>query len=222
MTSSHQFLEALKRDVIEHAAIRHPLTSAFSERRIGAAQARRFAELYYPHILRTRRYQAAALSVCEDESMQLALAQILSDEYGHGDPALTHPAIYRKLLRALGLSTEAPTPSSGLRDYIATHVRLTTGDWLSAIGCAGLAMEWPIPTFYRAIVAGLRGAGLADDALELFIGHMTLDVEHAGLIHDALVPHLSSDEARARVRQGAIASMDARALWHGYIWSELG
>lgn len=46
-----------------------------------------FALHYYQHVRRTRLYAAAVLSWTPVEEIQAALASVLWDEYGAGDPA---------------------------------------------------------------------------------------------------------------------------------------
>ena len=68
---------------------------------------RTFAIQYYRHVRVSRLYLAALISNCgHDEALQLALAEILFDEYGHLNPDETHPALYRRFLQALGITEE--------------------------------------------------------------------------------------------------------------------
>ena len=53
-------------------------------------RAQKFAELYYPHILRTRLYQANTLGITPDENIQYVLSEILYDEYGQGNLEVSH------------------------------------------------------------------------------------------------------------------------------------
>lgn len=216
-------LEALRDRVLGHPVLRHPLVRAFREGSLSWPEVRRFGLLYYPHIQRTRLYQARALSVMPDEPLQAAFASILADEYGHGDLGATHPAIYRRFLRALGFGPadwdRAPVlPALGR--YTERHFSLCGGassdpanvaGWAVAAGAAGLAMEWPIPALYGSLVLGLRRFPPLDEgALELFTGHMGQDDEHAGLVETALEPWLAGAGVLAGLEEGALGSMDAR------------
>src|SRR5258706_775776 len=97
-----KFLTDLNEEIL-----RHPFLTGLFVRRISTpggvsrAQAGKFALLYYPHIFRTRLYQANALGISPDENIQFCLADILYDEYGNGDKSKTHPGVYRRLLTAL-------------------------------------------------------------------------------------------------------------------------
>lgn len=211
------FLQELKERVNNHPFLRHPFLQQFSTQPLTFEQARTFALLYYPHILRTRLYQANALGVTPDERIQAVLADILYDEYGNGNPANSHMEVYRKLLRALDFSetemANAPiTPEQ--QGYIDTMMRVTQGtDWLAAVGVAGIAGEWPIPPYYRMLLTGLRTVpGITDDALELFVGHIELDIEHSHMIEAAIMPHLETREGQASLWRGIELNLNARLV----------
>lgn len=211
------FLQELKDRVNKHPFLRHPFLQQFSTQALTFQQARTFALLYYPHILNTRLYQANALGVTPDERIQAVLADILYDEYGNGDPSKSHMEVYRKLLRALDFSetdmANAPIIPEQ-QGYIDTMMRLTQGtDWLAAIGVAGIAGEWPIPPYYQMLLTGLRTVpGINEDALELFIGHIDLDVEHSHMIEAAILPHLTTREGQASLWRGIELNLNARLV----------
>ncbi|HYF52274.1 MAG TPA: iron-containing redox enzyme family protein, partial [Planctomycetota bacterium] len=184
---------------------------------ISREQARRFALLYYPHIFRTRLYQANALGISPDERIQAVLADILWDEYGNGDITRTHPAVYRKFLKATGVpesewSIEPRFPE--LVMYIETMMRLTqTGDWLAAAAAVGIASEWPIPRLYGDFLKGLRTVpGVKEDDLELFASHIGIDEHHSKLMREGLTPYAETKEGQARIRAGVRANLAARRV----------
>lgn len=211
------FLQELKERVNAHPFLRHPFLQQFSTQPLTFTQARTFALLYYPHILRTRLYQANALGVTPDERIQAVLADILYDEYGNGDPSKSHMEVYRKLLRAVDCSPEEitnPPITPEQQGYIDTMMRITQGtDWLAAVGVAGIAGEWPIPPYYRLLLTGLRTVpGLDDDALELFIGHIDLDIEHSRMIEEAIMPHLETRAGQDSLWRGINLNLNARIV----------
>jgi pyrroloquinoline-quinone synthase len=57
-----------------------------------------------------------------------------------------------------------------------------------------------------------RSAGLADEALEIFTSHVTMDVEHARIMMEAVGPYAGDAAGQSRVREGAMRSLDARAV----------
>ena len=207
------FLSHLKQEILHHPFLDGRLVTAFMSRSLTPNQLRRFAELYYPHILRTRLYQANALGICPDEQLQFVLAQILYDEYGNGNPDASHAAQYRRFMRAVGADMSSIDRSFPELDaYIERMMALTQGkDWLAAIGAVGLASEWPIPEYYRRLLTGLRVyPGITDDDLELFISHIDLDIEHSRMIEQGLVPYCASAAHRESLRRGVIENLQAR------------
>jgi pyrroloquinoline-quinone synthase len=221
-----RFLDDVRARVLDHAVVRHPLLQSFERGDVTWEQARLFGLLYWPHIARTRLYQAAALSVTPHEDLQAAYAAILHDEYGCGDANRTHPAIYRRFLHALDWSPkdwDAVELWPALSDYVAVHGRLCGGgDWLVAAGAAGLAMEWPIPPMYERLLGGLRRfPQLSESALEIFTGHIGQDEDHARCVSDALARHLDASDARRRVEQGVWISLEARHRMLDALWAAL-
>ncbi len=211
------FMEHLKARIAEHPFLRHPFLQLVSSQPLSREQARRFALLYYPHILRTRLYQACALGVTPDEGLQAVLTDILYDEYGNGNPQRSHMEIYRKFMRALDISEADianPPITPEQQGYIDTMMRVVQGsDWLAAVGVAGIAGEWPIPPYYRMLLKGLRTVpGLTDDALELFIGHIELDIHHSRIVEEALMPHVSTAEGQASLWRGIELNLNARLV----------
>jgi pyrroloquinoline-quinone synthase len=217
LVDSGEFLEQLKREVIGHPALVHPFLERFGEGDISGEGVRTFAIQYYRHVRVSRLYLAALISNCGlDEKLQLALAEILFDEYGHLNPAETHPALYRRFLTALGITEEeweAPPTIPEVRLYISAHRELTRNpDIRLGLGAMGPASEWPIPPIYVRLTEGLKkAADLSDEALEIFTSHVTMDVTHARIMMEAIVPYAGDEEGQKQVREGAMLSLDARS-----------
>jgi pyrroloquinoline-quinone synthase len=213
-----EFLQRLKREVIGHPALVHPFLERFGEGDASEEGVRTFAIQYYRHVRVSRLYLAALISGCrDDERLQLALAGILFDEYGHLDPEETHPALYRRFLKALNITEdewEAPRTLPEIELYIETHYALCRHpDIRLGLGALGPASEWPVPPIYVRLTEGLkRSAGLPDEALEIFTSHVTMDVEHARIMMDAVAPYARDEEGQRRVREGAVRSLDARSV----------
>ena len=215
---SEEFLERLKREVIGHPALVHPFLERFGEGDVSAEGVRTFAIQYYRHVRVSRLYLAALISNCgHDEKLQLALAEILFDEYGHLNPGETHPALYRRFLKALGITEEeweAPTTLPEIQLYISAHRELTGDpDVRLGLGTLGPASEWPVPPIYVRLVEGLKKAtDLPDETLEIFTSHVTMDVTHARIMMEAVVPYAEDEEGQKKVREGAMRSLDARSV----------
>ena len=216
--NSQEFLEQLKREVIGHPALVHPFLERFGEGDASEAGVRTFAIQYYRHVRVSRLYLASLISNCGyDEKLQLALAEILFDEYGHLNPEETHPALYRRFLRSLGISEEeweAPRTLPEIELYVETHYALCRHpDIRLGLGALGPASEWPVPPIYVRLSEGLKkAAGLPGEALEIFTSHVTMDVEHARIMMGAVAPYAEDGEGQRKVREGAMRSLDARSV----------
>ncbi|HLM78191.1 MAG TPA: iron-containing redox enzyme family protein [Rubrobacteraceae bacterium] len=215
---SGEFFERLKRKVIGHPALMHPFLERFGEGDASEEGVRTFAIQYYRHVQVSRLYLAALISNCaHDEKLQLSLAEILFDEYGHLNHEETHPALYRRFLAALGISEEewkAPQTIPEVQLYISAHRELSSDpDFRLGLGALGPASEWPVPPIYVRLSEGLKKVtGLSDDALEIFTSHVTMDVTHARIMMEAIAPYTEDEEGQKKVREGAMRSLDARAV----------
>lgn len=215
---SGEFLERLKRDVIGHPALTHPFLARFGDGDATEEGVRTFAVQYYRHVRVSRLYLAALISNCaNDEPLQLALAEILFDEYGHLNPDETHPALYRRFMTALGITKEEWEASQTLPEiqlYISAHRELSSHpDIRLGLGALGPASEWPVPPIYARLGEGLkRATELTDADIEIFNSHVTMDVEHARIMMDSIAPYAESEEGQSRVREGTMRSLDARSV----------
>jgi pyrroloquinoline-quinone synthase len=215
---SREFLDRLKREVIGHPALTHPFLGRFGDGDATPEGVRTFAIQYYRHVRVSRLYLAALISNCaQDEGLQLALAEVLFDEYGHLDPGETHPALYRRFLAALDISEEeweAPPTLPEIELYVSAHREMTRHpDFRIGLGALGPASEWPVPPIYVRLAEGLkRSAGLSDEAIEIFTSHVTMDVEHARIMMEAVAPYVEDEEGQTLVRYGALRSLDARSV----------
>jgi len=221
------FMNTLNDEIHAHPFLNDPFVLRVSTpRAVSRVEARRFALLYYPHIFRTRLYQACALGISPDERVQFVLADILHDEYGNGDFSRTHPGVYRKFLTALDVKeseyANAPIfPELSL--YIDAMMRLCqSGDWLEAAAAVGIASEWPIPSLYSAFLKGLRTVpGIQEVDLELFSSHIGIDAHHSELMREALMPYANTPDGQARIRRGVKTNLDARRIMMAGLYREV-
>lgn len=216
-----------KERLLQHSLFSDPfITTVSTLESFPLLQAQTFAKLYYPHILRTRLYQANALGISPDEYVQSVLCEILYDEYGQGDIAHSHMALYRKFMLSTGLQENEFDNIEIIPElsmYIDTMMQLTqTGHWLSAVAAVGVASEHPIPQYYTLLLQGLRKIpNITNEDLELFIGHIELDVEHARQIEECLLPYLDDAENQTKFIMGLNTNMNARRLFHQGMYREV-
>lgn len=221
------FLKQEKEKLLNHALFDDLfITTISSLETFTCKKARLFARLYYPHILRTRLYQANTLGITPDENVQFVLAEILYDEFGLGKLEHSHMEQYRKFMYALGfhrddLNKQEIIPELDM--YISTMMRLTQSEnWLAAIAAVGVASEHLIPKYYKLLLQGLRKIpGINDSALELFISHIDLDVEHSQLVENSILPYLDNQVNQANFSRGLKINMDARRIFHLGLYREI-
>ncbi len=217
MSSKTDFLDELTHSIMNHPVMDHEFWTRFERGQLSSEKLRNFSLQYYYHVQRTRLYDAAVLSrAVPYEDIQRALASILYDEFGRGDPEKTHPAQFRKLLRTLELD-EADwnniKPIRELEMYIDTHYRLCNDhDVWVGLGVVGFAMELPIPRLYERVVKGYQQLGVGEGDLEFFVEHIPTDDEHAGLMRDSVIPYLDDLSVREKLKEGARRSMEARYI----------
>ena len=222
-----EFLRLEKEKLLQHPLFEDEfITTISSLDTFQRTQAKRFALLYYPHILRTRLYQANTLGITPDENIQFVLSQILHDEYGEGEIERSHCALYRKFLFALNIQKdelEEPDIIPELQTYISTMMELTQSeDWLAAVAAVGVASEYPIPKYYELLLQGLRKIpDVCDDDLELFIGHVGLDLEHSKMIENSIIPHLDDPVNQQHFLKGLRINMDTRRIFHAGLYREV-
>ncbi|CAN5825460.1 iron-containing redox enzyme family protein [soil metagenome] len=215
---AEEFLEKLKREVIGHPALTHPFLERFGDGDADTDGVREFAIQYYRHVRVSRLYLAAVISNCrDDENLQLALAEILFDEYGHLNPDETHPALYRRFLRALDIEEadwQAPSTLPEIAGYISVHYELCREpDFRLGLGALGPASEWPVPPIYVRLTEGLKkSAEVTEEDLEIFTSHVTMDVTHARIMMEAIAPYAEDEVGQRKVREGALRSLDARSI----------
>jgi pyrroloquinoline-quinone synthase len=222
-----EFLKQEKKKLLNHAFFcDNFITTISSIETFNRSKAKIFARLYYPHILRTRLYQANTLGITPDENIQFVLSEILHDEYGLGKIEYSHMEQYRKFMYALEFERKEIDKQiiiPELQMYINTMMRLTQSEnWLTAVAAVGVASEHTIPKYYKLLLKGLRKIPeMNDNALELFIGHIELDLEHSKLIEDALLPYLDNKHNQDKFSEGLKINMDARRVFHAGLHREI-
>lgn len=131
---------------------------------------------------------------------------------------LTHPALFRRFLRALGVTPEVvaaceplPETSHFVREFEAV---CRHGHWLEAMGALGPGTESVVPRIYSAILAGIRRSGEIDPNDYVFWTiHVHCDEGHGENILLAIESYLDRPENRQLVERGAMRILDARKIW---------
>jgi hypothetical protein len=203
--------------VMSHPVWLHPFFVRVFEGRIDVGQVTAFAVHYFNQIKNTRQCVAIAigrfhgltplpfnvLNEHVSEITQIALAQLVADEYGVGGHALedypdlghlllakTHIAMYRQLFDGVGVPADQQDVAMlpGVADNVLTQ-RIVAGhpafSPLEGLASVGLGMEWGVPEFFSLLLGGLIRFALRERLpltprhLEVFIAHVRYDVLHA-------------------------------------------
>lgn len=210
------FLADLEAEVRAHPALRHPFLRRFAEGGLGRLQLWAFGLQHYQLVRIFTAYLEALLASVPDPPVRDWIHRVLEDEFARPDAYhRSHPALYRRFLRALGLEPRdwdgaAPLPET--RAFLARHLELTSlRHYLVGLGAVGPGHEWSIPVMFGHLVEGLRRSGVPEEALGYFTLHITQDLEHARLLRAALARSAGDPGNQARILEGARASLEARA-----------
>ena len=216
------FLRLLKDEIFSHEAVNHPFLERFSKGNLSEEQVKTFALHYYQHAKMFSHYIANIIPKIPHEWDRMAMVKNLIDEYGNLNPDKTHPALFRKFLKALGLEKKdwkkfKPIPE--VTNFVDRLTMLTRHEpFLIGLGAVGPGVEWVIPTMFKKIVDGLKNSiSIKDDDMEYWTSHIILDVEHGDAATKILMNYLHGKDTQDMTRTGALKSLEARKiLWDGF------
>ncbi|MGB6168406.1 MAG: iron-containing redox enzyme family protein [Geitlerinemataceae cyanobacterium] len=161
------------------------------------------------------RILAGIMSCCPEASAQLVILENLYDEMGEGDPRRSHPALFRRFTRELGIDDETletlPT-SSQTQALIETYLSLPHRyGYLAALGAMCFASEGIVNALYVQLHNGISGASpFSKDSLVFFELHIDLDSDRAAKLETIVEPRIQSVEEAKRVQRAIGAAMNAR------------
>lgn len=168
------------------------------------------------------------------EFTQIILAQLVTDEYGvgaqelEGYPTLegllrarTHIGIYRQLFEGIGVPfAEQDVPMvPGVADNVLIQRMVSSNPAftpLEALASVGLGMEWGVPEFFSFLLGGVirfawkNDIALTRDHLEVFTGHVKLDVMHAVSVMAVTALYIKDDADILAAKQAVNALMAGR------------
>jgi pyrroloquinoline-quinone synthase len=224
-------LDEIRTTYEDHPGYRHWFWDWIAETDLDEARLKRFALMYYEHVLRFRLYVAGALTIAPSEELQIAFAEILADEYGvhlaDHPPADSHPEMFRKFMSSLGLAADdwsggAPIP--GIKYFFNAHFALFRGVMTSeGLGAVVFGMETTTPYRHGKVLEGLKKYkerfGVAVDDT-FFSSHVSIDEHHSSMLYTAATPFITSDPTG--FMRGARYSFDAREVFLDDLAEQLG
>ena len=222
MTAS-EFVQELREEVATHRAVTHSFLRRFAAGGLTRWQIWGYASQHYHLVGFFPAYLEAIADRTPDTEVRRLLREILEDEYMRLESfERSHPALYRRFLRAVGFGEgdwDRVPLLPATRAFVQLHLDMTLRSWLEALGAVGPGHEWAIPLMFPHLVQGIeRSLPLAPAALEYFQLHINLDVEHGKLLQESLLRWAATEENQENIRRGARRSLEARAAF----WSELG
>ncbi|ODS33689.1 MAG: PQQ biosynthesis protein C [Candidatus Scalindua rubra] len=226
--TAEEFVDQLQQDCLDHPALNHSYLKKFEAGKVDKKAIRIFGENYYCFSRYFSRYLAALVAITPFEASRAPLIKNLHEEYGGRqeenrdmDPELTHPAIFRRFLRSVGVDTSQETldaikPIPETKLFVDKYLNIRFLDYITAFGALGPGTEYIVPKMYTYIREGCKKAGLSDDEVLFFTAHIELDVEHAEGLKEGLIPFAQTEENQEKLRFGAMDFLDARTvLWDG-------
>ncbi|HEX2572777.1 MAG TPA: iron-containing redox enzyme family protein [Polyangia bacterium] len=201
-----------------HKLWRHPFIDRCRGGTLSLEQVRLLAVQMYKFSYEFNAILARAIAACDDESARIIVAENLWEELGSGDLGSTHPALFRRFTRALGISDVALAAVPALPETRALiHTYLTLPDshgFLAAVAAVCFASEGIVAMLYRQIEQGIRGTvAIADEDLAFFHVHIQVDDSHAANLVELLGPRLSTAEDALLARSAIRLALDARCTF---------
>lgn len=211
--NADQFVTALKNEVAGHPAFNHPLMEWIESGDFSPQQLQTFSVQYYLCYGDFNRYLALIIPEIPDESMRIVMTKNLVDELGEFEIKNTHPELFRRFLRAIGvddspLAGVAPLPS--VRAHVELHTMMCRNDLMRGLGTITPGTEWCVPNWFTRIVSGIqKRLRLSESDLAYWSLHIVLDIQHAAEGEDVLRFYATTPERQASIREGAMMSLDA-------------
>ena len=172
------------------------------------------------------RILAGILSCCQDESAQLVILENLFDEMGQGDINQSHPELFRRFTRALGIDDDTlailPTAPE-TRALIETYLRIPHQyGYLAALGAVCYASEGIVSSLYTQLYKGIVGAApLPKESLTFFEVHIDVDDSHAAKLAAVIEPRITTIEDDIKIRSAITEAMNARVQFFNGIQHQI-
>lgn len=224
MSDNAGLILEVKASYAAHPGYRHPFWQWISDGAFDLEALQRFALIYYEHVKVFRLYLAGAMTIMPTELLQVTLARILTDEFwlatqATGQPASSHPELYRDFMRSIGLTAKDWNDShmiAGIRNFQDTHYALFRGGLVDeTLGAIVFGCEMSTPYRHSRVSSGLKSfsttSGREVDQ-RFFSEHVEIDPAHSEALIDALL-EVNPPVSLERLIYGARISFDARKMF---------
>jgi pyrroloquinoline-quinone synthase len=209
------FIQTFRQMTATHPLWNHEFLLKCRRRQLTLSEVRCLAVGMYQFSREFNRILAGIMSCCPDPGAQLVILENLYDEMGEGDPNRSHPALFRRFTRELGIDDEileALPTTLGTQALIETYLNLPHQyGYLAALGAVCFASEGIVNSLYRQLRKGIAGAApFSQDSLIFFDLHIDLDGDHAAKLEAIVVPRIQTTEEAKRVQRAICTAMNAR------------
>jgi pyrroloquinoline-quinone synthase len=198
-----------------HSLWNHPFLIRSREGRLSLEEVKVLAVQMYKFSKEFSKILARIFSYCPEEEAQAVILGNLDDEMGFGELESTHPALFRRFTRELGIDDEAldamatePETLNLIDTYYQLPVRY---DYLAALGAVGFASEGIVSNLYAQIERGIQEAKpFSKEAMVFFDLHIDVDMVHAANLYSLIGPRVNTAEKELMLRSAITDALDAR------------
>jgi pyrroloquinoline-quinone synthase len=212
---SASFMQSFRNLTETHPLWTHPFLIRCRSKTLTLSEVQTLAVQMYKFSKEFNRILASILSHCPDDQAQLVILDNLFDEMGQGDLVQSHPELFRRFTRAIGIDdselNEMPAEPE-TQVMIDTYLGLAHQyGYLSALGAVCFASEGIVNALYTQLYHGIRDAApLPADALVFFAVHIDVDDGHAAKLADLIEPRLKNETQAVDMHRAILEAMDAR------------
>lgn len=198
-----------------------PFLQALSGAQLSPRQLRDFALEYYVYALAFPKCLSEVAANAPDDETRFPLIENLWEEYGSGDPAANHRALYKDFMHGLGITEaeySAGTCLPTTANQVAKLVNLCRNEpYLKGFGALSVGTEFFTAEEYLMILDGLSQYDYLDDkALNFWAVHTELDEHHYADMRAVLDNWPNIESHYELVRDGAFAAVDLEiSFWAG-------
>ncbi|MBD2329182.1 iron-containing redox enzyme family protein [Alkalinema sp. FACHB-956] len=209
------FIQTFRDLAHSHELWQHPFLKRCREGQLTLPEVQILAVQMYKFSKEFNRILASILSCCPDEEAQWIILDNLFDEMGQGDLSATHPELFRRFTRAIGI------PDANLLEFpatvetqamIQTYLSLAHQyNYLAALGAICFASEGIVHSLYSQLYQGIQGAApLTREDLIFFELHIDVDDSHAAKLLALLEPRIQNENQAIDIHRAILEALDAR------------
>lgn len=217
-------------DEVLNIVLEIPLLHSFSD--LDITQIKLFTTQFYYLVKAFPRYLGALIWKAYDENIRLALVDNLVDECGGIEHIKsreligTHPAIYRRITRALDISDhelEGTQPRPYTKRMLdELEALFINAPFIESFGGMAPGIESISYIWIDVIHKGLaRQKFFVEEDLYYFSLHTVVDKDHSSVFKNAIIPYLNDNAARDQLRDGALRMVHAQKILFEGIASDI-